>query len=384
MRLETTPCLYFRTGRKLVLVVMWISTAVRQQQIPMEGSGLIFPRGAYWTYLAIRLLTSKGRFLVRIWLHSILLLLISWFYVRFKVVSSSTAKWSKFQILAPVISAVVAVLMTFVFVFYCRPRVGQTNWRGRMRDLIRPVPKMRPIDPPTVGRNWAIDDVYGPTRIPPPMVDPLSPIETNRITDISVPGNPSAAPSGYGRLAEVTGEPVGSNIPGGRVYPFAPRYPLNNPHASQTPSPPTSNTSLLSRIPKNIRLPWKPRPTPIRVIQPSARFRVDHRQESLQDMSSAGTQDSITSWGPERQRGSSDVHEHDDNQENVGMENQTDDQGSDEGTSLISRSQRERMSLQTSQAHTSSIDSHVKIIAPSNSSSSPRDSRQGSSSFVRY
>ncbi|KAF9478362.1 hypothetical protein BDN70DRAFT_994271 [Pholiota conissans] len=294
---------------------------------------------------------------------------------RAVVAAIPSSRWTVLQIIAPVISAVMAILLTIVFLLYCRPRISGTELKGGVRGLFHPVHKVRPVSQRSLGDGWGIDQEIRP----PPMLDPISPLETtHRLTNFTIPGAPSGPATAYDDVIDGPQpvNPVRSPIPGGRIYPFAPTYAVQNPPSNSLPtSGRTSNTSsLLGRL----RRPWKVYPQPIKVVQPSARFKVDHREHSVKAISSAGTSES---FGP---RGSYDIHEHEDDYDNEipEVDSQADDHDADqENMSLIPESETHRNSINTcgtSHIHDSSINSHVNIVTPSTSSSSPRDSRQGS------
>lgn len=242
-----------------------------------------------------------------------------------------------------------------------------------------------------------------PTQVTPPhMKDPLSPIETNRGTIITIPGNPSVPSSSYGFSGDNPDEPNGElrgvgnpKVPGGRVYPFAPsQQPVPSQSTTAETSRKTSTVSLVDWARgMHIPMPWKSGPVPVTVTPPNESFTMDTSSRPSGGMST----DTISSFacrGQDNPRPSFDlVREHEDTEDNIYMEDPTEDHGSDEGTSLIDKERgsviligrykrKSRSSgTKSSDVHSSSIHSSVKIVSPSNSTSSPRDSNPGNSIF---
>jgi len=62
----------------------------------------------------------------------------------FSVVTQS--KWSVLQIILPIITALVAFLVTFIVMQLYHTRLQRASWRQRMLQLVRPIPRVKNVD----------------------------------------------------------------------------------------------------------------------------------------------------------------------------------------------------------------------------------------------
>lgn len=266
------------------------------------------------------------------------------------------------------------------------------------------VPKVKPVDERQFG-EWVIEQPPQNGGFIPPQHHEVhvhrgeapAPVH-HRQSDSTVPGHPSIPSTGL--LGSVVGfDYIAQNssaVPGGRVWPegVLPPSPVNRvypfssyPHQQQSGSNTKSTTPASSRRWKvrevHIPKPWKSRPVQIREKKPGKGFRLDGSTEestSVGQRSSSGHGEIL-----ENVRGSFDIHRHEDGAEDLFDEPLAIDEehSEDEATGLITDGQRTsysyldagespgmgRFSGNTGTVNTGSIDSHVRVIPPSTTSS---------------
>ncbi|KAF5328744.1 hypothetical protein D9619_011585 [Psilocybe cf. subviscida] len=316
--------------------------------------------------------------------------------------------WSVLQIVLPAAAALVAAVLTAVCFLV----------RRRKRDIkeyllnLKPVPKVKPVDERQFG-EWVIEQplaIFHKDSFTPPQQqleayrDEVPPLPLHRHSDSTIPGHPSVPSTGLlGSVVEFDHTAQNpSVVPGGRVWPegvIPPSpgrpYPFSLlPHQQQSRSNTKSTTPESSRKwrVQNVRMPkpWKAQPVRIREKKPGKGFRLDGSTEestSVGQRSSRGHGDNA-----EDVRGSFDVRRHEDGAEDLFDEPSPMDEepSEDEATNLMTDDQRTsyleaggsiehhgrhgRLSANTGTGNSSSIDSHVRVIPPSTtSSSSPRN-----------
>ncbi|CAA7260768.1 unnamed protein product [Cyclocybe aegerita] len=326
------------------------------------------------------------------------------------LVHEAPRPWSIIQIILPIATALATAVLTIVFVKLFGQRLPQFRWRWRrLLDIFRPVPKVKPVDKGLLDNSWEIE----PSGPPQPMgresfvvVDMPSPADTTGDTEPAFRSVISSEPHAWSLEAQQGSLPSQSQdaLPGGRVYPFGPSSAQQvqaqtlfapqpvRPVPERSSSGDSSNSSGSGswRLPGSLRnmhipVPWKRRPVPVRQVPPTRRWRVDGPDSSSTEGSSnrhsASTQSGTRAGHGSRLStgGVSTIEEH----EEEGSLYRHSDDGED--SSLIPRQfHADRTSFladRSSNTHSTSINSHIKIISPSvtTDSDTPRHTLIGSS-----
>lgn len=166
------------------------------------------------------------------------------------VVSSS---WNLIQILLPIITAVTAVIITVIVMQLSQKHLRQTQWRGRILRLVRPVQRVKTVDKED---SWAIE----------------SPIDDARRYELVTPSpdmNASMYPFG----------PAVQRQRQGQSEPLV-RY-MHSKAESFDAFDSRSSLAGSWRMPsslKNIRAPWKKGPTRVQDVTATTEFDIDNYQ----------------------------------------------------------------------------------------------------------
>ncbi|KAJ3506318.1 hypothetical protein NLJ89_g6935 [Agrocybe chaxingu] len=326
------------------------------------------------------------------------------------LVHEAPKPWSTVQIILPIATSLATAVLFIVFLKLFGQRLSHFQWTWRrLFDIFRPVPKVKPVDKELLDNSWEIE----PSGPPQPtgrqsfvVVDMPSPVDTTRDTEPAFRSVISSEPHAWSLEAQQGSLPSQSQdaLPGGRVYPFGPsaaqQIQAQTLFAPQPvrPVPERSNSGDSSnssgsgswRLPGSLRnmhipVPWKRRPVPVRQVPPTRRWRVDGPDSSSTEGSSnrhsASTQ-SGTRAGHSSRLSSGGVSTIEEHEEEGSLYRHSDD---GEDSSLIPRQfHAERTSFladRSSNTHSTSINSHIKIISPSvtTDSDTPRHTLIGSS-----
>ncbi|PPQ80488.1 hypothetical protein CVT25_001754 [Psilocybe cyanescens] len=357
-------------------------------------------------------------------------------------VKPSTQKtWTTLQIILPIVSTLLGVVLTVIFL---KVRSNRGNSPTKSRISVPALPKIPSfIHPRRRVRHLNLDQrslsewEIEPPVAPPPSLEsapphispdpsvgiPPSPPDTPH-RDSTVPGHPSvySDTSRQSTVAHHEGIPSTSD-----VYPFGreeqeriQRLPLNQrstPYTGMLSLPTTTATNTGTGTTgtwtprtwgdsiRDIRLPkFKRKPVQIVPIEPTERFRIDGSSEGSpsvrQSLASAGQRTSGTGGTEIRMSGMGrgmgmgmgsvdeidEYHDHDHPSEGYFESIQE-----DEDTSLITDEERrgsENYSARTKSTHGTSINSRVRIESPTASTVSPHSTMQSgiwplTNSFVK-
>jgi len=310
---------------------------------------------------------------------------------------STTKRWSTLQVILPIISSAATAILVVIFMAIYQRYLSRLHWKAKVAELIRPVPKVKPVDAGILDRAWEIE--------------PNAPTEQNEsfvFVDMPSPVEPvPSRPRHYSDSSSEASQQDQALVPGGRVWPesftggtqqYQPLLLPIHDHSEGPENAQASSSSGKWRLPmKNMTMPWKKRPTKIREAAPTRRFDIydyDHSSPSTSSkrstFGSSGEQTHSRSDGARASRVST-IHEvSEDGRSSMNASYLEDD----ESSGLIANSRRYSGSVlvighdnrystagtnMTNDTNmTSAINSYIGIVSPTatGSSYSPRNTLQ--------
>ncbi|KDR67800.1 hypothetical protein GALMADRAFT_257648 [Galerina marginata CBS 339.88] len=285
--------------------------------------------------------------------------------------------WSILQIVLPIVAAIIAVVLTLLGVRFYRRQLPTV--RFGVENLVRRRNKVRNVDQKSLD-HWEIDgpDVDPPkeSRLQdsPPLQEQYPEVEDVVSPTDTTPGTVPARPSGsfdesIGRRSQSTGP----------MYPFSPKAaaqlqaqqaqflaPLRGTaNFDPNPSASSSNRTIWS-LPRSVHLPnpFKRRIPRVISRSPYPGYRVDQSTESADSRRYTDSTDTRTRTSRVGTRRS----------------NAFDESSHDEHVDLISPEERasslfqgtEEVVFGSRSGHSSTINSHIRVVSPSVSTESPR------------